>query len=77
VRWFLQEKSPDRCVIGKTIEKAMHYTAEERQIALRMVRNNRKGRASMAGLIARFVSTIQILSFARKNFVWIRRENVA
>ena len=31
VRRFLQEKSPDRCVIGMTIEEALHYTAEERQ----------------------------------------------
>ena len=31
VRRFLQEKSPDRCVIGMTIEEALHYSAEERQ----------------------------------------------
>ena len=30
VRRFLQEKSSDRCVIGMTIEEALHYTAEER-----------------------------------------------
>jgi phage terminase large subunit-like protein len=31
VRRFLQEKSPDRVVIGMTIEEALHYSAEERQ----------------------------------------------
>jgi phage terminase large subunit-like protein len=31
VRRFLQDKSPDRIVIGMTIEEALHYTAEERQ----------------------------------------------
>src|SRR6266702_898979 len=30
VRRFLQEKSPDRCVVGMTIEEAAHYAAEER-----------------------------------------------
>ena len=31
VRRFLQEKSPDRVVIGMTIEEALHYSAEERE----------------------------------------------
>ena len=31
VRRFLQERSPDRFVIGMTIEEALHYSAEERQ----------------------------------------------
>ena len=31
VRRFLQEKSPDRTVVGMTIEEALHYSAEERQ----------------------------------------------
>jgi phage terminase large subunit-like protein len=31
VRRFLQEKSPDRIVVGMTIEEVLHYTAEERQ----------------------------------------------
>jgi phage terminase large subunit-like protein len=31
VRRFLQEKSPDRVVVGMTIEEALHYSAEERQ----------------------------------------------